>query len=236
MVDRIPELTREEQVEIARDTDFWTAQTSRLLLAMRKANLPVKIVSKADGYKVWWHRLAIGFLMLLFPKKLEQQFRDNYITTLGKYVYWSAKDPFDAGSMGDFSTLYHECVHILQQRRFLTIPYFLLYTVLPLPLLFTGRGLIFERRAYKESARVFMSAGQTRIVDRSLDGYAEQFSSGMYLWMDPVWSGGFKKGSSLRKQVADRKLLAKGGYLEKIGFELEYHPMVLEKAGQKGVL
>lgn len=222
-------ITAEERQRVIDDKAWWSQQTQRLLDSMYKSGFKVRISSKREGYRKRWHRAAIKILMFLMSRERRKNFREHYITTFGSDIYWNTAQDFDPGNMLHFAILYHECVHMVQDRKWFRIFYFLFYLLLPFPIFLTGRGLIFERQAYRETARVYLSGGQTFILDREIDKWEKEFTSPAYLWMDPFFKGGFGNKGKIRKAIESRNLPLSKGYLEKIGFSLEYHPIIKEK-------
>lgn len=221
------ELSGLDQVLIVEDREFWINQTEQLLAAMQRAGFNVRLREKEDGYEIWWHRLAVKIFKLFANKRGDAAFDNGYITTFGDYIYWTTDEDFDPGNFWHFVILYHECVHIVQRRKFTPLLYTLLYILLPLPFLATGRGLLFERQAYRESARVMSVAGQTGHLRNCVDYWEKQFSGPYYGWMDVFGRGGWGRGGKLRREALAGKLVAKDGYLERIGYSLVPHPRVL---------
>lgn len=181
---------------------FIEESNNQLIAAFASKGIQIRILNKSDGYRKWWERIVMRLARLFNPDV------DSFITvfTSGKEarIYWSAGRPFSATSIFDHATLRHEAVHVLQAMRLgkLFGPFlFALLYLFALPAVFTMRAK-YEQEAYLETLRVYQEYGVSHVQKiRAMDRWAKLFRDSSYFWMDPVWGGGFRRGSDLRAQI-----------------------------------
>lgn len=224
---RIPEHV---QAKAEADASFWFGQIQALLEGMRKRGLDIRVEPKEEGFRAekWWERVlfTVGKLIPGFARATQ---------VMGTRIYLSTQMRYDVenrlASWRTFRVILHECTHVLQWHRFLTLTWgwkFGAYALWGavylslLPLLFTIRS-IWEREAYLDGHAALVRVGLTRHTDRYCEWVSKLFKAPMYAWMDPIWAGGF------RHEGKSRALLQKG-YVTDVerfsGHLLEIHPAV----------
>ena len=172
--------------------------------------LQVKIKERVPEFEIIFKDQS-GFMKfigkLLFFNKT---FMTNYITTIGKKVYWPSKENFEKSSLGSFITLSHEYVHIMDYAanpvkfvlgylfpQIISIlavfsvfafisPWFLLFLVfllslVPFPAPFRKEA---EMRGYGMSVKL-RSWLNGSVSEHQINSYVSNFSSSAYYFMWP---------------------------------------------------
>ncbi len=150
------------------------ARLSRILTLVRTHVPELRLI---DKHEVRWMRWVGGALRPLVP-----EFSTRYTTVLGSTVFLPRppeRIPPDVLS----STLAHELVHQLDQRRW-GVLFYLSYGFL-LPLGRTMRAH-WERRAYAVDLLLAWERGGEEELQRITDLLVELFAGRSYLWM---WMG-----------------------------------------------
>ena len=203
--------------------EFWEEEVNRLLESAESYGTKVRILTKTGeiaDYEKWWERAAIRFVSL-FNKTVLSGYIQTFVSDGEVRIYWNGQ--FQPDNLHDYALLRHELTHgIVQAEKFgkglfgILVFYFLY--VLVLPTVFTCRAL-FEKQAYEESIRTYLGAGRYDLVRQNLIGYRSNFVGLSYLWMDPIWGGGFGKGKGVSKRINNGKITPQNTPLQKIGFQ-----------------
>tara|TARA_Y100000310_G_scaffold343401_1_gene450852 strand:+ start:771 stop:1478 length:708 start_codon:yes stop_codon:yes gene_type:complete len=223
-----------------RSTETWFGRRTKALFDAIETHtdgkMKPRVLSKADGYELWWERVAVWFVVLLYipssgwsKTKARERFNQSYITTFGDRIYWSTAGnigEYDPSDYWHYALVRHECVHMLDEHRLGSLWYRLLYVAV-LPILWTYRSR-FEETAYQEQLLVLVETGRRDAALTSLPGIRRQFKTSAYGWM----GGGerFMNGGSLylKLSMTPRRMLPQDlpwkSEFEKIGFVPEIHP------------
>lgn len=150
------------------------ARLDRILKLVRQHVPDLRLVDKRE---VPWMRWLGGFLRPVIP-----EFSDRYTTVLGRTVFLP-RPPEQINSEILASTLAHELVHQIDQRRW--GPLFYLSYGFALPSLRSMRAY-WERRAYAVDLLLARERGGAIEVARVAELLVEHFAGKSYLWM---WAG-----------------------------------------------
>lgn len=214
-----------------RDRLLWESETASLLAFMEKHGKAVEIRSKRMGYKSKWHKMLTGFVVFLYAvselfskgdgspmRRARRRFNEGYHTTLGDTIYWASGSTFDPGNWRHYMVLAHECVHILDRRRFGAFLFGGSYVFL-LPAVLTMRAL-WEKRAYLEELRLMNYFGlHDRAHERGVS-VEKQFRGSAYMLMEPFFGGGFGPNGEVLRKYRRGEVAFDGGVLHKAGHRL----------------
>ncbi len=142
-----------------------------------------------DKRTIWWMRWLGRLLEPVVP-----EFSSRYTTVMGSRVFLPA-GPDEMHPNVLASTLAHELVHQLDQKRWGVVFYFSYGFMFPV-----GRSMraYWERKAYAVDLLVAHERGGEDEVRRVANMLAEVFSGHSYLWM---WAGKMSAGAYLQPVV-----------------------------------
>lgn len=174
----------------------------------RKLNaMDAKIKFKDEGYDVWWHWLVAWFVQFFFwvARQLKDDFEatfQDYITTLGKYIYFPTREGYDIRDFDDWVTVWHELKHVRDSRNW-PILYEISYGILPLPMFWTMRSY-WEYRGYgTELWAMYQLTGTLSgyYYDYEREGMAGEFSGWNYGKMDPGKEDSIEKLEQISEEI-----------------------------------
>lgn len=146
------------------------------------AEYGIRIRTKRDNLWLW---KAIHYILLVLSFGQMKTFLTEFVTTLGRDIYWPLGWSRQHISKEDYITLRHELKHVHRFRQLglgcytLGIIVFgLLYLFVPLPVLFAWFRYYFEREAYLESYRAAKEVG----LQPNIMMFVDLLSGPKYLW------------------------------------------------------
>lgn len=191
---------------------FWKMESRKLIQAMRDSGVPVYVHEKRlAGFQVWWERVIMWVGNLVMKEGLRnatQVFYDRvYLAESLRLV----DPPSEDHAKKVYSTLLHECTHILQVerlRRFFRwrwLAYLVWATcyAFALPAVFTLRAR-WEAEAYEDGYAPYVRTSSDAVLRRLVEHAEKLFKSPLYFWMDPFNAGGFKRSSARAKRIMSR--------------------------------
>lgn len=197
------------QARVEDDRTFWFEQVESLIEGMNEKGIPVRLVRKDKDFRPdkGWERLLFWLGRMLIPKF------DQATQAMGPRIYLSSGLLYHRrarlSTKNTYRVVLHECTHVLQWYRFRKLVlgwhfgayliWGLLYLLLT-PILFTVRSL-WEREAYVDGHAALVRTGLNRDTDKYCDWVVQLFTSNRYVWMDPIWGGGFKEGGKARQAL-----------------------------------
>ena len=181
-----------------------------------KESVLVQLIMLAHTFIQWVNPSSEVFLKW---ERASESSRELWGITLGSTIWVPKGVGKEYNSIYGSAFILHELVHVRQMQRFIgpewlrILCFWVAYLFLPIPTLLTFRGDTYELEAYTKEYRYLKHRGVSEVaLSNWMDRTNKLFTTGAYLYMNPIGGGPLKKGSYVRTQLeenpATRPMLA----------------------------